>query len=62
MTRRGAILYSLAVAIFVGGLTAFGTKYFFPDWASDNQMLIVITMGAILGPVYICFIKWGRSH
>jgi len=61
MTWQKAFLYSLIVAIFVGGLAAFGEKYFFPDWASHNKMLIAIAIGVILGPFCTILVRWGKK-
>lgn len=52
MFYKKLIFVALAIALVVGVVAGALAKSFFPEWASENGMIIAITIGAIAGAVY----------
>jgi predicted membrane-bound spermidine synthase len=51
------ITFSIAIAIVIGVVVGLFFTFAFPDWASENNLLIGIIIGSLIGPIYPILIK-----
>ncbi len=58
MLDKKMFLISLLIAMFVVLVVGTFTKFVFPDWASENRMIIAITVGGILGFIYPLVVRY----
>ena len=62
MLYKKLIFVALAIALVVGVVAGALAKSVFPEWASENGMIVAITIGAIAGAVYPLLVMKKNSN
>ncbi len=62
MLHKKLIFVALAFALVVGVVAGALAKSLFPEWASENGMVVAITIGAIAGAAYPLLVRKRNSN
>ncbi len=58
MLDKKILLASLLIGTVVGVVVGILSTSVFPEWASENRMIIAITVGGILGFIYPLVVRY----